>query len=382
MSILDGNVVLDGEIRGNGGNRNNNNRNNKQRNNNNRRNNRDRNDNRSYGSGYYAFSKSSYLPEDMSDEELPYVDGENEEVQSDNRVDMINEFCDNFTDNIQNYRTLQDIIIEQLPDVIGYVKYYYSTKNKPMFIDALNRLIKTMSTTPFANTLGSVLESGVWTEDDTYDNIWSSIAFGLSVALETSYDRMHTDVVRKYATSILPRMWKPEITDLTVDTGITKDLALDLFIAIPIASNDIGWTASNIDAFYHRFLDKMIIHAEDNMDVLNWEIQGKLYDKIFGRGKTALKVIGKFLVSEEIKNIDSDVVSAVYTEFKKMIYAKLDRYDIREIEYVFAFVARYVKDHTDTDIIFDSVTASKNENVRKGLLSVMDKDPDAMKYLA
>lgn len=380
MSILDGTVVLDGEVRGNGG-RNNNNRNggnNKQRNN--RRNNRDRNDNRSYGSGYYAFSKSSYLPDDVSDEELPYEE-ETEETTTDNRADAINEFCDNFTDNIQNYRTLQDIIVDQFPDVIGYVKCYYGNKNKPSFIDALNRLIKTMSTTPFANTLGSVLESGLWMEDGTYDNIWSSIAFGLSVALETSFDRMHTDVVRKYATSILPRMWKPEISDVTVQTGVTKDLALDLFIAIPM-SNDSEWNGANIDAFYHRFLDKMIIHAEDNMDVLNWEVQGMLYERIFGKGKTALKVVGKYLASDELKDIDSEVGTAVYAEFKKMLYAKLDRYDIREIEYVFTFVAKYVKEHPNCNIIFDSVTASKSENVRKGLLSVMDKDPEAMKYLA
>ena len=370
MSILNGEVVLDGEVGGN--------HNKKKGNGNKNRNNR--NDNRSYGSGYYAFAKSSYLPEDVR-EEIQVEEEDDAVNQNDDRADAINDFCDTFTENINNYRSLQDIITDQLPEVIGYVKYYYGVKNKPVFIDALNRLIKTMSTTPFANTLGSVLESNLWTDDGTYDNIWSSIAFALSVALETSYDRMHTDVVRKYATSILPRMWKPEINDITVQTGVTKDLALDLFIAIPMA-NDSEWNGANIDAFYHRFLDKMIIHAEDNMDVLNWEVQGMLYDRIFGKGKTALKVIGKYLASDEIKDIDSEVGSAVYEQFKKMLYAKLDRYDIREIEYVFTFVAKYVKEHPDCSIIFDSVTASKSENVRKGLLSVMDKDPEAMKYLA
>lgn len=373
MSILDGNVVLDGEVVGGGkkgGNRNKKNR---------RGNNGDRSDSRSYGDGYYAFGRSSYLPEDVRDQE-PYEEESDNEQTRDNRADAINEFCDNFTENIQNYRSLQDVIIEQFPDVIGYVKAYYSNKNKPVFIDALNRLIKTMSTTPFANTLGSVLESNIWIDDGTYDRIWSSIAFGLSIALETSYDRMHSDVVRKYATNILPRMWKPEINDVTVQTGVTKDLALDLFIAIPMANED--WSGANIDAFYHRFLDKMLIHAEDNMDVLNWETQSMLYERVFGKGKTALKVIGKYLASDAIKDIDSEVGVAVYDEFKKMLYSRLDRYDIREIEYVFEFVARYVKEHPDATIIFDSVTASKSENVRKGLLSVMDKDPEAMKYLA
>lgn len=378
MSILDGQVVLDGEVR-RGNNRGGNNNGNGNFKKGNKRN--YRNDNRSYGSKYYAFSKSSYLPDDVKAEIAEEEAAEENEQLTDDRADAINSFCDSFTDNIQNYRSLQDVIIDQLPDVIGYVKYYYGNKNNSIFIDALNRLITTMCTTPFANTLGSVLESGVWVDDGTYDKIWSSIAFGLSVALETSYERMHSDTVRKYAASILPRMWKPEINDVTVQAGVTKDLALDLFIAIPLEEND--WNGANIDAFYHRFLDKMIIHAEDNMDVLNWEVQGILYDRMFGKGsKTALKIIGKYLVSDEITEFDSDVISAVYDDFKKMLYSKLDKYDIGDIEYVFRFVAKYRKEHPDNKIMFNSVVASEWENVRKGLLSVMDKDRETMNYLA
>lgn len=374
MGFMDGNVVLDRDVVNP---RNNNNRKPNKRNNDN--NNKNRKKSRRYENNDLVFRRSSYLPDDIRDEY--FDDDSHEEIVHDSRVETINDFCDTFADNTQNFKRLQDIVADEFPDVIGYIKAYYSTKNKPAFIDALNKLIKTMCTTPFMNAINLVLESRIWSEDDTYDRIWTSIAFGLSVALETSHDRMHSDVIVKYATVILPRMWRPEITETSIQTGVSKDLSLDLFIAIPIADNE--WTGAMVDAFYHRFLDKMLIHAEDNMDVLNWEVQGMLYDRMFGKSKIALKVIGKYLVSEPVViSSGSEVEEAVYTDFKKMLYSKLDRYDIKDIEYVFGFVAKFIKDNPDKDITFDSATASSYENVRKGLLSVMDKDPETMKYFA
>lgn len=364
MSILDGNVVLDREPnKGNKENRKN--RNDKK----NRR-------NRSYDNYDYSFNNSSYLPE----EERGQVSDDVANVTVDHRADEINDFCDDFTDNVNNYRSLQDVVIDGLPDVIGYLKSYYSGKTTPSFIDAMNRLIKTISTTQFANTLSSILESGVWSDRGVYDKIWRSLAYALSLALETSYERMHTDVIRKYATVILPRMWKPEINELTTMNGITKDLALDLIIAIPLVNTD--WNGANIDALYSRFLDKMLDHAEDNMDVLNWEVQGNLYDKFFGTGKTALKVIGKYLTSDRLKESESDVVNAVYKEFIKMLYSKLDNYDIEDIKYVFNYVAKYRAENKDKTTLFDVTTAKQYENVRKGLLAVMDENPSSMESLA
>lgn len=374
MSIMDGVVVLEGEKRNNNNNKN-------ERNNNNQKNNKRGfiNRSREFNDSYYSFSNSSYLPEEERGKETEVTE-EKVEVRNDKRADEINSFCDNFTDNTDNYRALQDIVSNEFPDIIGYIRAYYSGKNTPLFIDSLNRLVKIMSTTQFANVLNGILTSGIWTEDGTYDKIWRHIGYALSVALETSHERMHTDVIRLYATNILPRMWKPEIQDITTQTGVTKDLALDLIIAIPMIDSE--WNGANIDAFYHRFLDKMIIHAEDNMDVLNWEVQGMLYEKFFGKTKNALKVIGKYLVSERIETLESEVATAVYDEFKKMIFSKLDTYDINDIEYVFNFVSKYKQNNPDANMLFDSVKASEYENVRKGLLSVMDKTPDAMKYLA
>ena len=131
-----------------------------------------------------------------------------------------------------------------------------------------------------------------------------------------------------------------------------------------------------------RNLDKMLIHAEDNMDVLNWEVQGMLYKRFFGNGKDALRVIGKYLTSEPRDGLDSEVERAVYDEFVKMLYSKLDEYDIKDIAYVFRYVAKTRKETDNAKTIFNSKDATAWENVRKGLLQVMDQDKETMNYLA
>ena len=376
MSLLDGKVVLAGEPL--------NSSREERHGNNNKRNRYTSNDysrpgkDRRYEDDYYTFSNSSYLPE----EERSKSNNEHESIQEervDSRAQEVFAFVDEFVDNVNNYRSLQDVVSQQFPDVVQHMRHYYNPKNSPTLTDALNKFLKIVCQTQFAKTLKSVLESGMWSEDETYDRIWRNIAYTLSIALETNHTRMHTDVIKIYATDILPRMWKPDITDIVTSAGITSDLALDLIIALPIFGGK--WNGTNIDIFYNRFLSKMLIHADDNIDVLNWEVQGILYDKFFGKSKTALNVIGKYLVYEPV-TVESESVSAVYTDFKKMLYAKLDKHDIKDIEYVLRYVVEFREKHSDKNVIFDSREATQFDNVKRGLLATMDKNPDAMKYLA
>jgi len=374
----------------NGGNNNNrrdrnNNRNNNGGFNNRNRDNRDnrnnRNDSHSYGALNYSYSASSYLRDGMDAVESDGND-EFQDTRKDNRAEDILKFCQLFEDNIDDYRKLQDIMIDEFPEAVRHIRSYYSQKVTPAYVDAANKLVKIATTNHFAKILKKVLESQIWADDDgTYDKIWRSIGFLLSVALETNYDRMHNDVIRLYATEILPRMWSSEITQIAIATGVTRDLILDLTIAIPMIGSE--WNSANIDAFFPRFLDKMLLHAEDNIDVLNWEVQGMLYDEFFGKNNTGVKIIGKYLASEPKKDseLEGDVQRAVYEEFKKMLYMKLDALDIDRIAYVFKFVAGYRKDKGTTNTMFNSEDARKYENVRKGLLAAMD-DKEVMSYLA
>lgn len=357
---------------------NNNSNKNKGNNNGNKKFNTKKNVRRNFDVSGEKFSKSSYLPEG----EVYSNNGNEEEaeIQVDNRATEVLNFIEEFTNNVDSYRNLQEIMINDFPDVVTNIKAYYSPKNSAAFQDALNKLIKLACTTQFANTLNSVLESRVWNDSGVYGDIWDSIGFLISISLETNHTRMHTETIQTYASGIMSRMYDPEINDIRGATGISPDLALDLLIALPVPADN--WNGANMTAFYHRFLDKMLFHAEDNADVLNWEIQGTLYEKFFGKAKDALKVIGKYLTSEVPPTSESDVVNAVYDEFEKMIYSKLDDYDIDDIEYVISFVAKNRENNPDKDIMFNSVKASEYDNVKKALLSVMDKNPDSMKFLA
>jgi len=390
MSLLDGKVVLAGErVNNNGGNR-------RERRNNNRNDNdgsqnrwSNKNDNqqRNYSTSAYNYIGSSYLTDEMraemeNDDGIDRNPQPQKEVKNDPRAKAIFDFVDEFSDNTDNFRALQDIMIDRFPDAVRHIRAYYSQKNSPQFNDAANKLVKLSTTSYFSKTLKKVLEGNFWVDDEgTYGKIWRSIGFLLSTALETNYNRMHGDVVRLYATEILPRMWNAEITDISSKTGVTRDLVLDLAIAIPMVGSE--WNAANIDAFYPRFLDKMLVHAEDNMDVLNWEVQGMLYDEFFGKNNTGVKVIGKYLVShpKEEKDLDGEVLKRVYQDFVKMLYSKLDTQDIDKIAYVFKFVGNWKKEHDGEPTIFNAEDASKFENVRKGLLVAMD-DREIMSHLA
>lgn len=381
MSIMNGHAELDNGRSNGGGNRNNRRDDNQRSNNSGNRSNNNRNDNnrnrRNYENRDYRFSKSSYLTDEAREE----MNNNGSDERSDRRAEEIYDFLDEFKKYVDDFQECRLTVTEKFPNIVKYVRNYYSQKNSPSFNDAINKLILAISTTNFANALQSVLEHGDWDDDSgTYGKCWRSIAFALSVALETAHDRMHGSVISKYATEILPRMWKPEIQDIATSTGVTKDLALDLIIAIPMIDSE--WNSANIDAFYGRFLDKMLIHAEDNMDVLNWEVQGMLYKKVFGSGKPALQVIGKYLTSEPREKLDTEVEQAVYQEFIKMIYSKLDEYDIKDIMYVFRYVANIRKSTDNAPTIFNAKDAKSWDNVRKGMLQVMEQDKDTMNFLA
>lgn len=377
MSMLDGKVTLDGEARSN----NKNNNGGRDRRNNGFGGNRD---NRNSDNGRRTYDRLDKPVEKLdtffhAEKDEQAEAPQQQQQENDRRAEDILRFCDDFTDNVNDMRQLKDVILDEFPDAVRHIKAYYSQKNGRQYVDAVNRLINTMAMSQFANTLSKVLEGGVWIDDGTYDKCWRNIAFAISTALETSHEKMHNDVIRIYAANILPRMWKPEINEIVTQTGVTRELVLDLIIAIPMVGAE--WNGSNIDAFYGSFLDKMLQHAEDNMDVLNWEVQGMLYDRFFDNKKTGLKIIGKYLTSESITTFESDVAEAVYKQFIKMLYNKLDGYDIKDIAYVFKFVSGFKKEHESITTIFNATDASTYENVRKGLLLAME-DQEVMKHLA
>lgn len=337
---------------------------------------------RSYGENGGKLYRSSYLGGNVGYDNAA---AEKKPAKLDETTIELGEFCDVFVTS--DYRQSNAMVRDDLPDLIRAMRFYYSKNASDEKVAILNKFIKICCTSKFVNSLATVLDSRVWLDDGTWDEIWRDMVFSISIALETNYERMHTDVVKKYVRDILPRIWQPEISDIARRTGVTRDLALDLLIAIPMM-NSKNWTNTSISVFYDRFLDKMLIHAEDNMDILNWEIQGILFDMFFDkRNSTNIKVIGRYLVTERMEQSGDTIKDAVYNEFIKMLYAKLDGFDIKEISWCLDFVANEFKRLDDegkkpVSPIFSFTECKKYSNVMKGLADVIDRNNNAGRYLA
>lgn len=331
----------------------------------------------------YSFGKSSYMPNGFEDDD-------NEQQQNNDQIrkqiENLGSFIQDFYDNVDNYQELKGIIQDDLPEVVSVMTYYYTKYNSKKQLQIMNDFVKLIGTSNFAKVFAKIFESRIWLEDCTWDNMWQAVAFSLSIALETNHERMNSDVVRKYVRDILPRIWGPEIENITKQCGVTKDLALDLLIAIPLIGEKY-WNNASIEALYSRFLDKMLIHADDNMDVLNWEIQGRLFQTFFGSSSVAKKVIGKYMSTMDIPESGETVKDAVYKEFIKMIYSKLDRYDIKDITFVLSYVASSIKrlDEAGQDIkhlVFSFDRCKRFTNIMKGISCTIEENPDMGKYLA
>lgn len=339
---------------------------------------------RSYGESGGKTYRSSYLDDSMDDSNSS---NERKPAKLDQRTIELDEFCDAFA-STTDYRQIRTMVQDDLPEVIKAMNYYYSNNSFDEKTAILNKFVKIVCTSKFANALASVMDSRVWLDDGTWDDIWMSVATSISIALETNYERMHSDVVRSYVRDMLPRIWQPEITDIARRTGVTRDLALDLLIAIPMVNAGKKWSNTTIGVYYDRFVDKMLVHADDNMDILNWEIQGILFDIFFdNKNQTNLKVIGRYLAGPRIQPTGETVKDAVYNEFIKMLYNKLNEFDIKEIGWCLEFVANNLQalDIAGKKLenpVFSFAECKKYDNVMKGLADAVDRNEAAATYLA
>lgn len=303
---------------------------------------------------------------------------ESNQIKRDKKdANFINEFVEDFRDSINNYNTMYGLVVDNAPTLFSILKGYYRVKMDDSLVDAMNALINVICIKPFSQMLKKALESEVWELDGRYETCWRDIVFGLSLVLNTSYLKMNDDVVDRYVNTILVRMLNAEITQLVNKTGIKQDLALDLYIALPF----INWSNHVLDEYYGQFREKILIHAEDNADILDAEIQEKLFRTFFGQSNTLIKVIGKYFSDPIITEHQEYIQTAVDQEFITMLYNILDQQDIGTIEYCLQYVVNKRKELDTTDTLFDCSVASNYKNVKKALLRMLDKNQENKKYL-
>lgn len=293
--------------------------------------------------------------------------------------EVLSGFVNSVQKNIDKPSEIKSIIEESFDDVAAAMKYYYDTRMEDC-IPFANKVLDIMSTNQFANILLSVLKQNSF---DDWDVMWKDVALLISILLETSTAKMKEGTVQIYVSDILASsgMWKTEIDQMVNTIGITEELATDLVIGLPVKAEDM--TDLLMRSTYRAFLEAIIEHAEDNIEILDSQTQRKLFDFFFNEngksGKLASKIIGRYLADEDLDGLQG-VESLIYGEFKQMLLKKLDSYDVQNIVFVIKYIVDQRK-HGNKNMIFNVEKASEYDTIRKAIVQVVSNDESAKEYL-
>lgn len=370
MGILNGTATLSG---GQQGQRNNGNGNNykNDRNQNNRRNNHDEERKKhQMNSNYGKPRKRLYSDDDEQDESSTMSS-----VLA-AKKDTLVEFLDEYTKNVKDTKVLVDLIADDFATICSLFRIYYDDdKNKP-FVKDLNRLLELMTTNQFANTLYKVLKSNII---ENWDEVWQDVSLAVSILLETTSDKMKDETIQLYVYKIIAGygMWGNEINEMVKNFGITKELAIDLVISIPVTPEKMGQKL--LEQFAPRFFNKIVEHAEDNIQVMDDELIQKIFEFMFGKyGASVYKSLGQFLTIEPSTKELNGSQALVYEQFLDFVYKKLDMFDIKNIKFVMEFIGREAEKHK---VIFEPTRAMKYSSIRKTVSMMTSEGNDVISKL-
>lgn len=292
---------------------------------------------------------------------------------------VLDNFLVDYTDpeNLKDVNFLRDLITGSIVDVANVMKYYGDEKYKDCWTQ-MNGVLNLMSTQQFAQTFFSALKSG---EIDNWDNDWNVVAQLISTLIATSRNSMKDDTIRMYIWDMLASkgFWGIEIEQIVNNIHVSKELAVELVIKIPVPADQIH--DREIERFYVGFLDAVLTHAEDNIETLDHNTQAKLFQYFFGNGKVSAKVIGRYLTDPARTGMDP-LVAMVYEEFKVMLWEQLEKCDINIITMVLKYVAQKRKENPDRIMLYDPEDVAKYNSIRKAAMGIMSKESELKDYLA
>lgn len=304
-----------------------------------------------------------------------------------------NEVLDNFIGGTNSLRgksiEFKQFVRENLPDTLKVLRKCLDDR----FSDIMNkadRVFSLLCTTSMSNIIASLIEND---EFENWDEVWENLSIVISILISNYGNKINSTTAKTtYVRDIIPhqKMWKREIIDLVERFGITEELATDLVIKIPVSVDNMR--TYDLNQFYMGFEWCMKVHARDNMDILGSEIQGRLFDFFFGAVEgvestysIAPKAVSRFLASESVvTEDDDDVVVSIITAFRKMLYEKLNSFDIEEIERTLRYIAKQIKNQQDDekhDVLFDIEEAIQFENIVQAAENLKKDDPDLASYL-
>ena len=296
-------------------------------------------------------------------------------------VALLDDFTKSFADNKTNATGLYSLLSKEFPTVAGIISSKYYNPKYEAHIESMNKVITIMTTKLFATALLTVVKDKMI---DDFDEVKSDIASVITVALDSSSNKMRDDTISLYVEIVSEHIWELEIKDMMSTIGVDEDAAIDIVLAIPTFKKKM--TELQLKNAAPRFLAILVDHAETMIDTMDADNQKKLFYYIFPDiDRQALKVIGKCL-SYELINQTDERVAALYNQYQRALYEMLDDNDISDIKYTLKFLvsemARNEELHRDAPIVFDPNTAINYDNIRKAIVDLVSSDESAKKYLS
>lgn len=368
-----------------GNNRNNNNKreNNRDRNRDNRRDEKQRNNNTSSailksGMDFERGTGDRTFDEDIKTE--TFDSNVAEDVAQ--ALEAISNFLDDYAEVCKlSGNQVTDVIRDDFWDIAKIMTHYYDPKYGTISGE-MNKVLDIVSSQRFAVSLINLLngeEIEGW-HDGTHD-IWKDVMFTIATTITTCHRKMKDETVSAYIELLSSGgLAGKDVDKLVTELGITRDLAMDLMVAVPVIPEDL--TDITLKQFFGSFVMKIMDHAEENIDVLDRGTQGKLFSFFFGKSHIALKAIGRMLAAPKITGFANESQKVVYAEYLSMLSDRLDAYDIKDIKYVLRFIVNEKKRlGKDTMMLFGNLSIVEYNSVRKAELELISSDAEAKEYL-
>lgn len=300
-------------------------------------------------------------------------------------LDLLEDFIYEYTTDDSNvprksFLKQKDLIAELIIPICKVLWNYYDPRYDEIR-NEMNSVLHIMSTEIFAKTLRSVLKERLSEECDeegyfaNWDVDYQYLGYAVSLVLGACRMRMSEDTEEIYVTEIGPGIWTNEVEEITNRIRVTRELAVDLMLKTPIVYNRME--NYHVGIFYSGFLDSMIIHADDNAEMLTTESQSLLFNYLYGREKIAAKVIGRYLTDAPRDSFRSKAEELIYEAFKKMLYEKLNGLDMDLIRFVLKYINNQKAKNPDMPMIFDFDTAAYYTNLNRAMTSFLAETRDA-----
>lgn len=306
--------------------------------------------------------------------------GISEEVEQ--ALDVVGNFLDDYAESCKlTGNQVTDVIRDSFWDVAKIMTHYYEPKYESM-MGEMNKVLDIVSSQRFATSLFNLLsaeEIEGW--HDGMNDVWKDVMFVVATTIVTSHKKMKDETVTTYIDLLSSSgLAGKDVDRLVKELGITKDLAMDLMVSIPVIPDDLNDVT--LRQFFGSFVMKMMEHAEENIDVLDRGTQGKLFSFFFGKSHIALKAIGRMLAAPKIGTFQNESQKMVYAEYLSMLSDRLDAYDIKDIKYVLRFIVNEKKRlGKETLMLFGSLSIVDYSSIRKAELELIQSDPEAKNYL-